>query len=240
MNGERRSTSGICSLLGEFNNGILGCLRFVEIGNGVAQAINVPAKHLEILAGAHEVCVVALVLIEAHRQFDSVDLLEDLRDRAPDLVRRCPPYCRLRHDRDVGTKEVHFKALPVSREVVELPINGRTPARRVAIPMNVGGLRRIEAWGRRCARRERLGSNFLVDARWFSIGDPLERLVNLLAEAGQILQLTLDVLEFTMDREVQLVDLHIELGEIGCPVLAQVGEVFLRRYVVADELGEFF
>jgi hypothetical protein len=98
-------------LLGGFNNAMVGCLRFVEGGNRVAQAIYVPAKHLEILAGPREVRVVPLVLIEAHREFDSVDLLENLRDCAPHPVRRCPSYCRLRHGRDVGTKPVHFKAL---------------------------------------------------------------------------------------------------------------------------------
>jgi hypothetical protein len=98
-------------LVGEFNNTIVGCLRFVETRNRVAKPIDVAAKRLEILAGTLEFRVVAFVLVEADRVFDRVDLLEHLRDCATHLVGRCPSMCRLVHEHKVGTKHRVFKSL---------------------------------------------------------------------------------------------------------------------------------
>jgi hypothetical protein len=81
-----------------------------SVRNNVAEVIDVPEHLVEAFRRALELSPITLPVKDAHRVFDGIEVVEELRDRLTQL--RCFSSSRggCKHLENLGTKAVLFKA----------------------------------------------------------------------------------------------------------------------------------
>lgn len=101
------------ALLGGFDNTVRSCtLLAAGFRDQVAEPIDVSEHVIEIVRGALELSSITFAVKGLrHRVFDGEDLVEELRNRLTQLHCVSSSWRRCKHDQNVGTKAVLFKAL---------------------------------------------------------------------------------------------------------------------------------
>jgi hypothetical protein len=78
--------------------------------NHVAEAVNVFAHLVEVFGRALEFSPITFPVKDAHRVFDGIEVVEELRDRLTQLRCFSSSWRRCKHPQNMGTNAVLFNA----------------------------------------------------------------------------------------------------------------------------------
>ena len=96
--------------------------------NHVTEVINVFEHLVEVFGRALELSPITFPVKGAHRMFDGIEVVEELRDRLTQLHCFSSSWRRRKHPRNMGTNTVLFKAVsPAARGCVRSSTSPSAP-----------------------------------------------------------------------------------------------------------------